>query len=267
VEPMAAMATLNSLVTKLADELRAGTAGQDVSEQLSGVVAKLKELVDGLQGGPPGQDVSEQLSGVVAKLKELVDGLLGGAAGQDVPEQLSGVVAKLKELVDGLLGGLLGEGETPNPADASASPAALEILATALVRLMDVLQHSFFEQASNSFFVQSSTLPEQINSALVGIPSPTYFSFFEAEGSPTPTEEIPTPVPTPVQAPPIPSQTPPVSSSLAGSGTLGSGDAPVLLAGVLASLAILMLGGRFSWPSYALLKPLSAVRLPIERPG
>ena len=209
----------------------------------------------------------EPMAALPSLVTKLVDELLGGVPGKDVPEQVSGVVAKLKELVDGLLGGLLGEGEAPNPADAPSSPAALEILATALVRLMDVLQHSFFEQASNSFFVQTSTLPEQINSALVGIPSPTYFSFFEAEGSPTPTEEIPTPVPTPVQAPPIPSQTPPVGSSLAGSGTLGSGDAPVLLAGVLASLAILMLGGRFSWPSYALLKPLSAVRLPIERPG
>jgi hypothetical protein len=70
----------------------------------------------------------------------------------------------------------------------------------------------------------------------------------------------------PVQAP-VPSPTPPVGSFLAGSGSLGSGDAPVLLLGVLASFAFLMLRGRFSWPSYALLRPLSSPQLTIERPG
>jgi hypothetical protein len=124
-----------------------------------------------------------------------------------------------------------------------------------LMRLVEVLHHSCFGQASN--------LPEQINSALVDIPPPISFSAFNAEGSPSPTERNQMPV----QAP-VPSPTPPVSSSLAGSGgTLVSGDAPVLLLGVLASLAILMLGGRFSWPSYPILKPLSAIQLAIERPG
>jgi len=264
---------------KLVDGLHSGDTeqDQDLSEQLSGVVAKLKELVDGLLGGgtQQDQDLSEQLSGVVAKLKELVDGLLGGGTqqDQDLSEQLSGVIAKLKELVDGLLDGLLDGGETPNPGNMSTSTAALQNLATALMRLVEVLHHSFFEQASNSSFGQVSNLPEQINSALVDIQPPISFSSFSAEGIPTPTEQTPTeqnqmPVhQMPVQAP-VPSPTPPVSSYLAGSGTLASGDAPVLLLlGALASLAILMLGGRFSWPSYAILKPLSAVQLPIERPG
>src|SRR5215217_4420002 len=205
----------------------------------------------------------EQVGELVDALRELVDGLLGGAAGQeDMAEQVSGLVAKLKELVDGLLGGLLDGGETPNPGNMPTSPATLENLATALMRLVEVLHHSFFGQASNSSFGQVSNLPEQINSALVDIPPPISFSAFSAEGSPTPTERNQMPV----QAP-VPSPTPPVSSYLGGSGTLVSGDAPVLLLGVLASLAILMLGGRFSWPSYAILKPLSAIQLAIERPG
>jgi hypothetical protein len=185
-----------------------------------------------------------------------------------MPEQVSGLVAKLKELVDGLLGGLLDGGETPNPGNMPTSPAALQNLATALMRLVEVLHHSFFEQASNSSFGQVSNLPEQINSSLVDIPPPISFSSFSAEGIPTTTEQNQMPVhQTPVQAP-VPSPTPPVSSYLAGSGTLASGDAPVLLLlGALASLAILMLGGRFSWPSYAILKPLSAIQLAIERPG
>jgi hypothetical protein len=200
---------------------------------------------------------------VVAKLKELMDGLLDGTAGQDMAQQVGDlVVAKLKELVDGLLDGLLGGGETPDPGNMPTSPATLENLATALMRLVEVLQHSFIGQVSNSSFGQLSNLPEQISSALVDIQSPISFNSFSAEGIPTPTERNQMPV----QAP-VPSPTPPASSYLAGPGTLVSGDAPVLLLGVLASFAILMLGSRFSWPSYALLKPLSAVQLAIERPG
>jgi len=259
---------------ELVDGLLDGTAGQDMAQQVGDIVDALKDLVNGLLGGgAAGQDMSEQVSGLVAKLKELVDGLLGGGgAGQDMAEQVSGLVAKLKELVDGLLGGLLDGGETPNPGNMPTSPAILENLVTALMRLLDVLHHSFFGQASDSSFGQVSNLPEQINSALVDIPPPISFSAFSAEGIPTPTEQTPTeqnqmPVhQTPVQAP-VPSPTPPVSSYLAGSGTLVGGDAPVLLLGALASLAILMLGGRFSWPSYAILKPLSAIQLAIERPG
>jgi hypothetical protein len=187
------------------------------------------------------------------------------------------LVATLKELVDGLLGGLLGGGETPNPANTPPAPAALENLAATLMRLVEELQHSFsgqagfFGQASNSFFGQVSNLFEQTNSALVDMLPPTSFSSFSAEVIPTPTE-TPTEtateekIPMPVQAP-VPSPTPPVGSFLAGSGASGSGDAPVLLLGVLASFAFLMLRGRFSWPSYTLLRPLSSPQLTIERPG
>jgi hypothetical protein len=236
-------------------------------EQIIDLVVALKEWVDGLLGGATGQDTPEQVvSSFVAKLKELVDGLLGGAAGQDAPEQVvNNLVAKLKELVDGLLGRLLGGGEAPNPANMPTTPAALENLAIALTRLVEELQHSFFGQASSSFFEKVSNSPGQIYSALVDMP-PTTFSFFSAEGIPIPTETPTGGIPMPVQAP-VPAPTPPVSSFLGGSGSLGSGDAPVLLLGVLASFAILMLRGRFSWPSHALLKPLSGPRLTFERPG
>jgi hypothetical protein len=237
-------------------------------EQVGDIVDALKDLMDGLLSGAAGQDIVDQVDDLVDALKDLVYGLLGGAAGQDMPEQVSGLVAKLKELVDGLLGGLLDGGETPNPGNMPTSPAILENLATALMRLLDVLHHSFFGQASDSSFGQVSNLPEQINSALVDIPPPISFSAFSAEGIPTPTEQTPTEQnQMPVHQTPVPSSTPPVSSYLAGSGTLVGGDAPVLLLGALASLAILMLGGRFSWPSYAILKPLSAIQLAIERPG
>jgi hypothetical protein len=169
-------------------------------------------------------------------------------------------------LVDGLLGGLLGGGETPNPANTPTTPAVLENLAIALMRLVEELQHSFFGQASSSFFEKVSNSPGQIYSALVDMPPPTSFSFFSAEGIPTPTETPTEGIPMPVQAP-VPAPTPPVSSFLGGSGSLGGGDAPVLLLGVLASSAILILRGRFSWPSHALLKPLSDPQLTIERPG
>jgi hypothetical protein len=87
--------------------------------------------------------------------------------------------------------------------------------------------------------------------------------------SPTDVPVVPDNPPLTGQAPsPVPSQTPPVSTSFSASGAFGgSGSTFVLLLGVLASVSVLLLRSRFSWASYEFLKPISALRLAIERPG
>ena len=51
-----------------------------------------------------------------------------------------------------------------------------------------------------------------------------------------------------------------------GSSVAGSGGSSGLV-GVLAFLAILLLGGKYLWSASAFLRPNSALRLAIERPG
>jgi hypothetical protein len=127
--------------------------------------------------------------------------------------------------------------------------AALESLASGMLRLVEELHRSFSQQIGR--------LAEQLYSFLIG---GSYPKHSDSAG----TERAPPPGQTPLPASPGNS---PVSVSLSGSGSsFGSGGISLLL-GVLASFSILLQGGRFSWLSRELLKPNLALHLAIERPG
>jgi hypothetical protein len=141
---------------------------------------------------------------------------------------------------------------------ATKPEAALGNLAVGMLRLVDGLLNSRSELAaglSEQVVYSVAELLQQVygwlGGSLGGGKAP---SLADTPSAPT--------VPAPPPAPPVDSST---GNSLSGSGS--SNNASFLLLGVLASFSILLLEGKFSWPSRELPKPSLALRLAIERPG
>jgi hypothetical protein len=188
---------------------------------------------------PAVASVAAALQSIATELVRLIDALLDGVAGedQDLLGQLGRLADVLARFVDGLLGALFGEsGETPNPADAPPSPVAiLERFASTLAQYADALYDAFTWQLAagpggqvDPFQTAPSTPPPGGSSSSAGFATGASGAFASANG--------------------------------AGSGVW-------LLLGGAASLAILLREGRSPWASHLLLKPTSALRLAIERPG
>jgi hypothetical protein len=176
----------------------------------------------------------------------------------------------LARFVDGLLGVLFGEsGETPNPADAPPSPVAvLEGLASTLARYADALYDAFPWQLAAGPGGQVD--PFQTAPFLVHLGAPAPADLPITKGAPT----MPAQAPTAPSTPPSPASGGPSSSAGFATGASGAfasangaGSGVWLLLGGAASLAMILRGGRSPWASHLLLKPTSALRLAIERPG
>jgi hypothetical protein len=240
------------------------------TDQLLGQLAQLPAYIsDPLPAVAP---VAAALQAMVTELVRLIDALMGGAPGedQDLLGQLGGLADVLARFVDGLLGTLFGEsGQTPNPADTPPSPVAvLEGLASTLARYADALYDAFdafpWQLAAGP---GGQVDPLQVHQFLVDLGA-------RAPADPSSTQGAPT---MPAQAPTVPSTPPsggPSSSTGFATGASGAfasangaGSGVWLLLGGAASLAIVLRGGRSPWASHLLLKPTSALRLAIERPG
>ena len=102
-----------------------------------------------------------------------------------------------------------------------------------------------------------ATHPLQLADGLLG-------GLLEGGKAPSPADAPSAPV-APAPPTPVPPLSSPMGNSLSGLGS--SGGVSFLLLGVLAFFSILLLERRFSWPSCELLKPNSALRPAIERPG
>jgi hypothetical protein len=170
-------------------------------------------------------------------------------------DQASGLVDKLLQLMGGLLGG---GGEAPSPASVPSTPTVvLESFAAKLLLLVDELQHSYL----HSYPWQINHLSEKVGGSIIsGVPPPT-----SADTLVVMKGAAPAPSQTPL---PVPSERHTAGVSPSGSsGSLGNAGTPVLLLGVLSLFAIPLWRGRFSWPSWQLLRPDSALSLVAERPG
>jgi hypothetical protein len=212
--------------------------------------------------------VAAALQGLTNGLVRLIDALLGAVAGedQDLPGQLGGLADVLARFVDGLLGALFGEsGETPSPADAPPSPVAvLEGLAATLARYADALPHALPWQLAGP---AGQVDPFQTAPFLVHLGAPAPADPSITQGAPTMPAQAPTVPSTPPSGGPSSSTAFATGASGAFASANGAGSSGVwLLLGGAASLAILLRGGRSPWASH-LLKPTSALRLAIERPG
>jgi len=71
----------------------------------------------------------------------------------------------------------------------------------------------------------------------------------------------------PVAPTPAPPVAPPASGTSLNGASGTSGSAFVVLLGVFALFTLLLRSGKFSWPSHEFIKPASALRPAIERPG
>jgi hypothetical protein len=115
---------------------------------------------------------------------------------------------------------------------------------------------------------------QQLDSFFIGVGSSNYPVLAGTGTEVGVTEMVSTTIQeTPVKDLPNPSNDPLSSFFLGGAGSSFSGNGqvhdvlPLLFLGVLAMFAIFIRGGRFSWPSYQLFKPTSALRLVPEHPG
>jgi hypothetical protein len=180
------------------------------------------------------QDAAEGSSGSVAgQISVLAEGLvrlvsgLPGADAASAPAALKVLAAGLLQLVDGILGG---EGEAPSLTIAPHVRAALESVAGELTRLLE---------------------------GLLG-----------GTSSPVPVENTPNaPAAPPAPSPVIPGAPSYAGTSFGGASGSSGGAFFVLLLGVSAMFSLLLRDGKFSWPSRELLKPSSALRPSLERPG
>jgi hypothetical protein len=214
------------------------------------------------------------LQSLANELVRLMDALLGGAAGEDnqgLAGQLGRVADALAQLVDGILGALLGaSGEAPGPANAPSSPVAflVESLAANLARFAEAFYHALPWQLAAGPGAQLD--PSGTNPFLVDLGATTASADPSSytQGAPTAPAQTPTvPSTPPSSGGPSPSSGFATGASGAFASGNGAGTGVWLVLGAGASLAIILRGGRPPWASYVLLKPTSAMRLAIERPG
>jgi hypothetical protein len=188
--------------------------------------------------------------GVVAVLSQSVDQLLNPASERNLAERTVVLVDGLRQLADDML---LGGSEMAGAANApSAAPKGL---AAELLGLVDGLLD-----------LESGQDLTQRVAGLVGNLMGLLDGLVGEGGTPSPV-----PAPSYPHAPvaPVPAPSYPTSFSSNGSPAFGSeGTASVLLLAVLASsLVVLLLVGKHSWTSRAVLRPSSVLRLVAERPG
>jgi hypothetical protein len=280
-----ALGSLTTSLQQLVESMQL-SSDQTLAKPVSDLVATLQRLVGGLLTGLLGSDKAPSLAdtpSIVTTLKDVADKLervaeallLGNGAGHspgDTPSlitSLKDTADKLQRLVGGLLTGLLGSDKAPSsPVDTPSLPAALETLAGGLQRLIEGLQqYAHFGAIGN-------LAQQQLDSFFIGVGSSNYPVLTGTGTDFGVTEMVSTTIQeTPVKDLPNPSNDPLSSFFLGGAGFSfsGSGQAhdvlPLLFLGVLAMFAIFIRGGRFSWPSYQLFKPTSALRLVPEHPG
>jgi hypothetical protein len=199
--------------------------------------------------GPAVEPAATNQSAVVV-ISRLVDGLLYPASERNLAERTVTLVDGLRQLADMLLGGA-GVAGAADALSTTSNGLAAEVL-----RLVDgLLYPGGFGQA----------LTERV-AGLVGNLLGLVDGLLGEGGT-----SGPVPAPSYPHAPvaPVPAPSYPTSFSSNGSPAFGSeGTASVLLLAVLASsLVVLLLVGKHSWTSRAVLRPSSVLRLVAERPG
>jgi hypothetical protein len=179
-------------------------------------------------------------------MPRLVNGLLGGfLEGDEAPtltaalsapttleglkDVAKGLAAEMMQLVNSLISGIDGEGQPFAPAALEELKELAKGLAAAVIQLVN---------------------------SLLGGPG--------GEGQHNSHDGQPFPPVAPAPAPPV---APPASGASFNAASGASGNAFVVLLGVFALFTLLLRGGKFSWPSHEFIKPPSALRPAIERPG
>jgi hypothetical protein len=210
----------------------------------------------------------------------VVPGVVATMTPSEPQEVLQDWMAGMQGTGNWLLGRFLEEDKAPTPTAALSATAAVEGLkdrtkglAAGVMQLLKGLldgtddegqHHSYYGQPFAPAAVEGlkdlakglATGVMQLLNGLLGGPG--------GEGQHNSHDGQPfapiSPTPAPPGAPPAP------GTSLNGaSGT--SGSAFVVLLGVFALFTLLLRSGKFSWPSHEFIKPASALRPAIERPG
>jgi hypothetical protein len=174
---------------------------------------------------------------------------------------------------------------------ATEPEAGLESLTTGMLRLVDGLLHSRSERATDLLAQVRGSVTglvrfvEELLGGLLGggeapgsadntLSAPAVLEGFAAailrlvegllssDGVPTSVDDLPSAPAVP--APPVPRVASPTDTFLSASKV---SDSAYLVLGILGSFSILLLEGRFSWPSRELLRPNSVALLALERPG
>jgi hypothetical protein len=223
---------------------RAGELASDLARAAGGVLGALL----GGAGAPESvEEMIEQLGGLMGRLAQALGALLLGGghsapAGQLI-EGVADVVGDLAQTVGALLGGLLGEGGAPDP----ASNRVAQLAAFLYARTADMVERD------------AELMGRMVRTA------------DEALGGEVPNqagEPIAPPV-APLPAVPVaPGGSAPVGYSffLSASGSSADAFQPLFAVLVLFSIALLQ-GGKSSWQRRNPLRPSSALRLAVERPG
>ena len=234
---------------KLTDAVeKAADAVEAVIEKTTNAVKAVIAALLGTGGATePVKDLIERIGDVAANLAQSLGELLGGSgatgSADNAIERIGDVVANLAQTLAGALGALLGGGDAPDPINAlMAQPLA-----------------SYWN-------------PEQIDGLAkrVGDASGNLARTAEGRpgggGSPHPARNPCTPPLAPVPVVPGGSALASYSPSLSASGS--STDHFHLLFFVLAPFSVALLqGGKPSWHRREPLRPHSALRLAVERPG
>jgi hypothetical protein len=227
---------------KLADAVKA------MVEKTAGAVEAVIAALLGTGGATePVKDLIERIGDVAANLAQSLGALLGGGGApgpaDNAIERIGDAVANLAQTLAGALGALLGGGDVPDPINAlMAQPLA-----------------SYWN------FEQIDGLAKRVGDASGDLARATDETP-GGGGSPHPARNPFTPPLAPVPVVPGGSALASYSPSLSASGS--STDHFHLLFFVLAPFSVALLqGGKPSWHRREPLRPHSALRLAVERPG
>jgi hypothetical protein len=162
--------------------------------------------------------------------------LSAATAVEGLKDLAKGLASGMMQLVKGLLGGTDAEGQHHSYYGQPFAPTALEGLKDVAKGLADGVV--------------------QLVNSLLGGPG--------NEGQHNSHDEQPF---APVAPTPAPPGAPPASGTSLNGASGTSGSALLMLLGVIALFTLLLRSGKFSWPPHEFIKPASALRPAIERPG
>ena len=225
---------------------KAANAIDGVIEKAADAVKAVIAALLGTDGATkPVKDLIERIGDVAANLAQSLSALLGGGGApgpaDNAIERIGGAVANLAQTLAGALGTLLGGGDAP------------ELINALVAQQLAPYWHS----------EQIDGLAERVGDASGNLARPTEGT---PGGSPHPAHNPFTPPPAPVPIVPGGSALASYSPSLSASGS--STDYFQLLFFVLAPFSVALLqGGKPSWHRREPLRPHSALRLAVERPG
>ncbi len=245
--------TASTTAEKLTDAVKAviektASAVEAVIEKAAGAVEAVIAALLGTGGATePVKDLIEQIGNVAANLAQSLGALLGagGATGSadNAIERIGDVVANLAQTLAGALGTLLGGGDAPDSINA--------------LMTQQLVPHWNSERI-DGLAERAGDASGNLARATEGTPG--------GGGSPHPARNPFTPPLAPVPVVPGGSALASYSPSLSASGS--STDHFHLLFFVLAPFSVALLqGGKPSWHRREPLRPHSALRLAVERPG